>query len=405
MLSLHRRSSRTHADEEESDSYPSSSDRSDSKVNPPASHVFFPAQRKQQAVTMLSTGHGGGHGEMPDIGRLTLGNNFSPRKTRAQRLAAQPAPAQAGSSQQPLFPPRFPPLRFGRAWAISLLRAPAPLCPALTIKTRAKKEVDEDDKRALALYHDRAFEPVPMGDLRPAVRQETFKETVFRLQHFFRRGFESFPPVKRILDNESDVGGAFLANFINPIVPTLNAYIAPRYQHEYEIAIFTEVHFKPDSSQNYLDICLMLINKQQPNAREALLSKRHALVIVELKRHHLVDEEDWKQLDRRLDQVKDSNPERLLPQLLRYSHKWNCRRVFLSDYTFTMAYDIETSHIPAEDANIKLGHSPCRIVNPNQARSVYDYGVSMAVAYEAVEALFELGLVNPAPDHLRNHVK
>ncbi|GAA5891768.1 hypothetical protein JCM6882_006200 [Rhodosporidiobolus microsporus] len=77
-------------------------------------------------------------------------------------------------------------------------------------------------------------------------------------------------------------GGAFLANIVNPILPIINAYIAEPFKAKYEVMPFTEVHIGKDGN-SYLDIALMLVEKQATSASRARTSILHPLVIIELK--------------------------------------------------------------------------------------------------------------------------
>jgi hypothetical protein len=79
----------------------------------------------------------------------------------------------------------------------------------------------------------------------------------------------------------------------------------------------------------------------------------------------------------------------------RYASHWRCGRLFLSDYTSCIAFDINLDDLAnRQDREIRLGHAICSYRDHKTAHSVYDYGPKLAVAYEAVEALCDLGMVD-----------
>ncbi|GAA6032550.1 hypothetical protein JCM8097_004811 [Rhodosporidiobolus ruineniae] len=191
--------------------------------------------------------------------------------------------------------------------------------------------------------------------------------------------------------------GAFLANVVYPAVEVINAFIAPEYAKVYEVQAFTEVHMRDDGT-SYLDIVLMLINYQKHGAKEANITVQHPLLVIEMKRYHLVRLTDWTLPSlNNLHKIAESNTAKLLPQLLMYADKWDCARVYLSDYAGTIAFRVSPQAVRAHKAGtLKVGVALCEYVQYERyrtPRSVYDYGPRMAIAFDAVEELFSLGLV------------
>jgi hypothetical protein len=246
--------------------------------------------------------------------------------------------------------------------------------------------------------------------------------------------------------------GVFLANIVNPLLEIVNRFLSSTHSSAYEVTVFTEVDygslfslmlisltdrfFLADKSR--LDVALMLINKQSSGTGQADIKVRHPLVIIELKVRLLQFCPSLRKLTLCLHSVTiscgkttgaaNSTPNSTatrrktrsrildvfslsfscssffpacscLSQLIishdRYARYWNCRRIFLTDYTSSLAFDIDTVSLKSvEAASVRLGHAICSYKDHKSAHSVYDYGPKLAIAYEAVEALCELGMVD-----------
>ncbi|GAA6032589.1 hypothetical protein JCM8097_004830 [Rhodosporidiobolus ruineniae] len=163
-----------------------------------------------------------------------------------------------------------------------------------------------------------------------------------------------------------------MANILSPVLEIIASYMSTSCRAHFELQVFTEVHFWDDGN-SYLDIAVQLVNKQREGWATANIEKRFTLVIIELKK-------------------ETSNAYKLLPQLLMYGHKWNCPRVFLSDYDTTMAFHFQPKHVGKQGKQLKLGVAVCeRLETP---KSVYEYGPKMAIAFAAVEQLHALGMAD-----------
>ncbi|GAA6032651.1 hypothetical protein JCM8097_004862 [Rhodosporidiobolus ruineniae] len=284
--------------------------------------------------------------------------------------------------------------RPGHAPAAAVLLVPPPLCPSLSRYTKAspntaahpapiredlskkEKERRRKEEDLKAHWNNRKFRPETLHERRPVSRQEDFKEHIERQKPLF----DTHPSVWRILDNESDVGGAFMANNISPILDIVNECIKWEYKGLYEVAAFTEVHVNEGGS-SFLDIALMLIDKQPYGRKTASVTISSTETIGKGLRKSFCKNAQTPALFFR----NCSCP---------YAHKWDCRRFYLSDYTHTLALDIPPQQVKNLDKHINLAFAPCRKVSYSKATSVYDYGPKMAIAFDAVDALADLGLVD-----------
>ncbi|GAA5901256.1 hypothetical protein JCM6882_007728 [Rhodosporidiobolus microsporus] len=254
----------------------------------------------------------------------------------------------------------------------------------------------------------------------------------------------AYPQVQRLFANETDASyviptvplvkeltpppthDTFATNVLHPIIPILNQFISPKYQHLYEIALFSEVyHYDPvqksskssflffssaqqltlvKTTETFVDYGIMVVDKSDKEAHHEpssahlrKLSVLHPLVFNEVKRHDLSATRDWGNSVAATPTVlgqKDGNTYELLPQLLMYADRWECRRVYLTDYLDTIAFDLDPRQIRKPRSQIDLAFQPC-YHNPSKATSLYGYGARISIAFDAVEALLELGMVDP----------
>ncbi|GJN91175.1 hypothetical protein Rhopal_004193-T1 [Rhodotorula paludigena] len=160
---------------------------------------------------------------------------------------------------------------------------------------------------------------------------------------------DAFPQVFRILNNEADVGGAFIANFVNPSLDSYNSFIHADYRPYFRIAIFSEVY--AGKKEGYVDFSLSLI--EQPAAGNN-----------------------------------------------QYTKAFNCRHVYLSDYVETLGLFIDH---PApslrDDRPVSFTYWPVVYDPPKsgEKRGIDEYGPRLSIGCDIYAELKRLGLTNRKP--------
>ncbi|GAA5923930.1 hypothetical protein JCM3775_005551 [Rhodotorula graminis] len=215
------------------------------------------------------------------------------------------------------------------------------------------------------------------------------------------------PPLtqsRRILDNEADASNAFVSNVLNPALAVLQHFLAEHLRQHFEIVLLSEVVAEDvvleagstSRSCLRLDHVFALVSTQKNAKNERLLKPQKALVIIEMKCYNLVRREDWPQdlkaQPRALSEQNDRRAYRLLPQLLLYARKWQCSRIYLSDYAGSLALDIDFTKIGSGRA-VPIAFKFC-IEASRKRDSLYESGVRAAITFDAVEALRALGVAN-----------
>ncbi|KAM0749309.1 hypothetical protein T439DRAFT_357673 [Meredithblackwellia eburnea MCA 4105] len=123
--------------------------------------------------------------------------------------------------------------------------------------------------------------------------------------------------------NESDAKAFIWNTILHPLPKILNAMLREDLQRQYEVLIFSEVHFHSKGDNSYFDLGLMLVNCPQPSDAPLANAQReikilHPLVIIEVKRPYLAKPSEW---THKFDMPhvltkEDGDPFVLLPQLL-----------------------------------------------------------------------------------------
>jgi len=114
-----------------------------------------------------------------------------------------------------------------------------------------------------------------------------------------------------------------------------------------------------------------------------------------LKRHDLIDANDWEEISkvetRRLADHQE-NMNIILPQVLMYCDSWECSRAILTDYSDTIAVDVDRSLMEHPKAPLRLSYVDVSTLGTDA--DVFSYGPRAMISFQVFEALRELGLLD-----------
>ncbi|GAA5862995.1 hypothetical protein JCM5353_002726, partial [Sporobolomyces roseus] len=188
---------------------------------------------------------------------------------------------------------------------------------------------------------------------------------------------------------------AYIA-MLSPIIPIVNDLIAIPYQKHFEVQIFSELR-NPGGSQDRIDHALVLVNRSKTHNDLRDLAVFLPLLIIEAKRHDLINPNDWKDIKqaktRRLNPKKEHNLSTILPQGLMYAREREVARIYFTDYADTVATNIGFAELKDPDTSIPLSYTVVRN-SPHGTSDLFSFGPRLAITFDLYMALHEIGLLD-----------
>ncbi|GAA5832594.1 hypothetical protein JCM3766R1_004258 [Sporobolomyces carnicolor] len=238
---------------------------------------------------------------------------------------------------------------------------------------------------------------------------QPFKQVAF-LRQVKESLSEPYPQTSRIFANEADVKEAYCVNVLSPMLRIVEGFFSDFSKKHFEVVLFSEYVIKPKSGTSpiRLDHVLVLVTKHSGYSRQRKVEIQIPLIVIEAKRHDLVQAADWGLEGTAKQQMQhmNENVQKSLPQLLMY--------VFASIPPLRDLADTTVFSLPRiEDFSRAIQAAFC-IIEPDPsegplARTVFNHGPRLALAFELYEALKELGLTKDSTrkldDRLDAYVK
>lgn len=88
----------------------------------------------------------------------------------------------------------------------------------------------------------------------------------------------------------------------------------------------------------------------------------------------------------------EENMKIILPQVLMYCDSWECSRAILTDYSDTIAVDVDRSRMEHTQAPLRLSYIDVSTLTGRE--DVFSYGPRASIAFQVFQALRELGLLD-----------
>jgi len=88
----------------------------------------------------------------------------------------------------------------------------------------------------------------------------------------------------------------------------------------------------------------------------------------------------------------EENMNTILPQVLMYCDSWECSRVILTDYSDTIAVDVDLSLMENTQAPLRLSYLDVSTLTGHE--DVFSYGPRATIAFQVFQGLRELGLLD-----------